>query len=106
MEDMYMVDMDMVEMDMVEMDMVHMDMMDMGPPSWPSYLTYRPELLPELLIWTTYLTYQGHLVYLAISQFLLCFQTWIVIVYLYQFISRMGALSEEGLMTRSRHVLV
>ena len=45
MEDMYMVD-----MDMVEMDMVHMDMMDMGPPSWPSYLTYRPELLPELLI--------------------------------------------------------
>ena len=56
MEDMYMVD-----MDMVEMDMVHMDMMDMGPPSWPSYLTYRPELLPELLIWTTYLTYQGHL---------------------------------------------
>ena len=45
MEDMYIVD-----MDMVKMDMVHIDMMDMGPPSWPSYLTYRPELLPELLI--------------------------------------------------------
>ena len=49
-----MVDMDMVDMDMVDMDMVDMDMdmvhMDMVPPSWPSYLTYRPELLPELLI--------------------------------------------------------